>query len=173
MERIAVIGCSGNGKSTFATRLGDRLDIPVIHLDARYWQPGWVQMPRPQWRELQYELVAGDRWIIDGNYGATLDIRLAAADTVVLFDLPARVCLLGVVRRWARNRGVAVQAPGCPERWSWELLRWVWRWRRDSRPRALDAIGSHAQHARVVVVSTRADADALIARSTDPALRTK
>jgi len=162
MQRVAVIGCPGSGKSTFAVALGRRLGIEVRHLDALYWRPGWVATAREPWRRLQAELVAGDRWIIDGNYSSTLDIRLARADTVVFFDLPRRTCLRGVLRRWAHHRGQSVQARGCPERWNWEFLLWVYRYPRDSRPRVLAAIARHAQHAKLIVINSRQEAALLV-----------
>jgi len=68
MQRIAVVGSGGAGKSTFATELGRRLGLPVIHLDEHYWQPGWVATPAEQWQDRQRGLVAYDCWIVDGNY---------------------------------------------------------------------------------------------------------
>lgn len=94
MQRIALIGSPGAGKATLARCLGQALGLPVYHLDALYWKPGWEPTPRAEWRELQLRLVAGDRWLIDGNYGGTMAIRLTAADTVICLDLPRWVCLL-------------------------------------------------------------------------------
>ena len=111
---------------------------------------------------MQQRLVAGERWIVDGNYAGTLDIRLARADTIVFFDLSRRSCLLGLLRRWARHRGRPLQAPGCPERWDWGFVRWVWRYRRHSRPRVLAAIDRHAPQARLIVVGNRRAASDLL-----------
>lgn len=165
MQRIAVIGCAGSGKSTFARRLGRVLGIEATHLDAWYWRPGWVATPRDEWRSVQQRLVAGERWIIDGNYAATLDIRLERAGTIVFFDLPRRTCLFGLLRRWARHRGRPLQAPGCPERLSWELARWVTRYRRHSRPKVMAAIARHAPQAQLIVIGTRQTASETLARA--------
>jgi adenylate kinase family enzyme len=161
VRRVAVIGCGGSGKSTFARALGARLGLPVVHLDRHYWRPGWVPTPDAEWRRVQHELVSRDRWVIDGNYGSTLDLRLAAADTVVFLDLPRRSCLRGVLARWARGHGRCVQAEGCPERVSLAFLRWVWRYPREGRLRVLAAIRAHAGP-DVVVVRSRRDAVRLI-----------
>lgn len=157
VRRVAIIGCGGAGKSTLARELGERLGIEVVHLDRLFWRPGWDPMPSDEWRALQAGLVARERWIMDGDYGGTLDVRLDAADTVLFLDMPRRVTLPAVLRRQWRHRGQAVQAPGCPERWSWEFLRWVWNYPRDSRPRALAAIATHAADAEVVVLTSRAE----------------
>ncbi len=33
MDKILIIGCSGSGKSTFAKKLGIKLNIPIYHMD--------------------------------------------------------------------------------------------------------------------------------------------
>ena len=81
MDRVAVVGPVGAGKSTFAAALGERTGLPVVHLDRHFWHPGWVETPRDEWRRRQAELFAGDRWIADGNYGRTFDERFSRADT--------------------------------------------------------------------------------------------
>jgi adenylate kinase family enzyme len=162
MRRVAVIGCGGSGKSTFARELGARTRLPVIHLDGLFWQPGWVPRPAEEWRALQAALVREDEWILDGNYGSTLDVRLAAADTVFFFDTPTWLNLTGVLRRWVRNHGHAIQADGCPEHVSLQFLLWVWRFRRDSRPRVLEQLRANAHSAQVVVIRSRRDAVAAL-----------
>jgi adenylate kinase family enzyme len=155
MPRVAVIGSGGAGKSAFAAELGRRLGVEVIHLDRLYWRPGWVPTPREEWRALQRDLVARPDWIIDGNYGATLDLRLAVADVVVFLDVPPPVAVAGILKRWLRQRGRCVQAPGCPEHFDAEFLRWAWRYRRDSRPRVRAALSEYASTAEIVVVRSR------------------
>ncbi|GIH03705.1 hypothetical protein Rhe02_17720 [Rhizocola hellebori] len=99
MERVAIIGCGGSGKSTIAKRLGALLNLPVSHLDALYYDENWNPLPLAEFAAKQELLVAGQRWLIEGNYATTLPIRLAAADTVIFLDLPAPVCLWGIVQR--------------------------------------------------------------------------
>ena len=158
MRRVAIIGTGGAGKSTLARQMGERLGIEVIHLDHLFWHPGWQPTDRERWRALQTGLVAGDRWIIDGNYGGTLPLRLVAADTVVFADLPRRVTIPRVLGRWWRHPGRDLQAFGCPERWDWDFLRWLWLYPRQSRPQALAALAEHAGgDTRVVVLRSPAD----------------
>src|SRR3954452_19155203 len=114
MKRVAVIGSSGSGKSRFAAELGARTGLPVVHLDRLYWQAGWIPRTEREWRDRQAALVRGAEWIIDGNYGSTLDVRLAAADTVFFFDFPTWLSIAGVLQRWTRHYGRAVQADGFP-----------------------------------------------------------
>ena len=162
MRRVAVVGPGGAGKSTFARELGRRLGIPVVHLDAHYGKPGWSATAPSAWRATQIELLSGERWIADGNYGATFDIRFERADTVIVLAPPRLVCLAGALRRSLRRRGEAVQAPGCPERLDLGFLRWIWRYRTDSRPRLDAALEHHGERLRVVELRSRREAAAFL-----------
>jgi adenylate kinase family enzyme len=162
MQRVAVVGPGGAGKTTFAGELGCRTGLPVFHLDEHYWRPGWVESPRDVWEARQRELLRGDRWIADGNYGATLDVRLARADTVVVLSPPITRCLVSAFARSVRNHGVAVQAPGCPERVDAAFLRWIWRYEKRSRPRLDAALARHRDHLAVVELRSRRDARAFL-----------
>lgn len=99
MNRILVIGSSGAGKSTLARHLGAKLELPVIHLDRHFWKPGWEKTPEHMWRNHVDMLVKRPYWIMDGNYRSTLDIRLAAADTVIFLDLPPTLCAIRAFKR--------------------------------------------------------------------------
>jgi adenylate kinase family enzyme len=154
VQRVVILGSGGAGKSTLARALGERTGLPVVHLDRLYWKPGWVPTPDDEWHARQVCEFAAARWIADGNYSRTLDARLPRADTVVFVDFPPWRTIPRVLRRWARNRGRAVQAAGCPERLDREFLWWVATYRRRSRPRVRAAIARDAQHAKVVVLRT-------------------
>ena len=84
MKKIVLIGSGGSGKSTLAKQLGEKLKINVYHLDALFWKPNWVGVPKDEQRMIQKDLVKRQEWIIDGNYGGTMEIRLNAADTISL-----------------------------------------------------------------------------------------
>jgi adenylate kinase family enzyme len=159
MERVAVVGCSGAGKSTFARELGRRTDTPVIHLDRYYWHPGWVDTPRDDWRIVQRELVsARDRWIADGNYAGTLDERLVRADTVIVLALPRWRCLTRATWRIARHHGQAIQAEGCPERFDLKFLQWIWSYPTATGGRArLNAALGRYPHLKVIELRSPAE----------------
>jgi adenylate kinase family enzyme len=167
MRRILVLGSGGAGKSTFAARLAERTGLPLIHLDACYWQPGWVETPGEAWRERVEQLVGEDAWIMDGNYGGTLERRLAAADTVIFLDLPRLVCLARVVRRWIRFRGRSRpdMSAGCPERLSWEFLRWIWTYPAERRPRILQQLAELRPDQRAIVLRSAAETEAFLVSS--------
>lgn len=99
MNRILILGSSGSGKSTLARKLGQNLNLPVIHLDRYYWNPGWIPTQEADWQQRVSQLVQGPFWIMDGNYRTTLDLRIAAADTVIFLDLPPILCALRAIKR--------------------------------------------------------------------------
>lgn len=168
VQRIAVVGPSGAGKTTFSRRLGDLLGVPVVHLDRHHWKPGWTEPARDEWARVQDDLLAGDAWIADGNYGGTFDLRFARADTVIVLTLRPLRCVAGVVRRWATHLGRDVQARGCPEHVDLAFLRWIWRYPKDSRPRLDAAIARHREHLRVVELRSRREAAAFLDDLDDP-----
>lgn len=128
MERIMVIGVSaGAGKSTFARELGRVMELPVHHLDAYFWKPGWIERDKKEFREAQVHLAAKSRWIIEGNYGSTMDIRLPACDTLIQLELPLWRCLWRVVKRRIQyhKKKRPDMAPGCPEKLDLAFLHFI------------------------------------------------
>jgi adenylate kinase family enzyme len=150
MERVAVVGSGGAGKTTFATELARRTGLPVVHLDHLYWRPGWVETPSEEWRAVVAQHLQGERWIVDGNYARTFDVRFERADTVIVLELSRWRCLSRVLRRTFLNHGKPVQAADCPERLDREFLRWVWRFPKDSGPLLEEAIVQYGATLSVV-----------------------
>lgn len=157
MRRCLVLGSGGAGKTTFALALGEVTGLPVVHLDRHYWQPGWRAPPTPEWEATVRGLLARPTWIMDGNYGGTLELRLAAADTVILLDTPRRQCLAGVLRRrWAwRGRARPSLADGCKERLTFEFLHWIWTYPGRRRPEILARLERVGPGVAVHVLSGR------------------
>lgn len=143
MKRIMIIGCSGSGKSTLARALGEKTGIPVTHLDQLWWKPGWVESSKEEFDEKLSAVLSHDEWIIDGNYSRTLSHRLQRCDTVIYLDFPVWTCLWGVIRRvmsyYGKNR--PDMGKGCPERFDWGFLVWIWSFNRKNRPRIRELLG--------------------------------
>ena len=156
MRRIAIIGPGGAGKSTLARQIGEKTGLPVIHLDAHYWGAGWVEPPKDAWTQTVQGLTEGEAWVMDGNYGGTMDLRLAAADTILFLDLPRHLCLLRVVGRQIRyrNRTRPDMAAGCPERLTWFFLKYIWNYRRDRRPGVLERMQRYAEGRKLIHLRT-------------------
>lgn len=71
-----VVGNCGVGKSTFSKQLHTIMNIELVHLDQYYWQPNWVEPDKSDWESTMQEIVAKPNWIIDGNYGGTMELRM-------------------------------------------------------------------------------------------------
>ena len=163
MKRVLIIGSSGSGKSTLARQLGTALDLPVIHLDKRFWHPGWVGTPQDVWANKIAEMTKGEAWIIDGNYRNTLDIRLRAADTVIFLDLPRIVCAWRATKR--RFQYLHKQRPdiaeGCRENLldpSFpSFLRWVWNYPNRARPNVLQKMKRLPDNKRFIWLRSKAE----------------
>jgi adenylate kinase family enzyme len=158
VDRIAIIGCGGSGKSHLARTLGSALGITPAHLDGLYYDQNWKPLDQERFAELQRDLAAEPRWIIDGNYASTLPIRLQAADTVIFLDLPGWVCLWGVLQRRLRHGGGQHQAIGVYDRITWDFIRYILGYRKKMAPRVRALIASHAGHAQVTALRSRAAA---------------
>lgn len=135
MQRVLIIGCAGAGKSTLARKLTEKTGLPVVHLDALFWKPGWVESEREDFDARVLAELEKPAWIIDGNYARTLPMRLEKCDTVIYLDFPRLLCILGVLKRVLTTYGtVRPDMPeGCPERFDWEFLKWVWNFNRNNR----------------------------------------
>lgn len=138
-KKIIVVGNCGSGKTVFATRLAELLELPLIHLDSKYWQPGWNKTPREQWIEKVRTMTQDDEWILDGNYGSTLKERFLAADCVIFMDISRPTCYKNLVKRRAKYH--SKQRPDmpedCPEILRYDMLKKTWYYPRAERNRVL------------------------------------
>jgi adenylate kinase family enzyme len=166
MKRILVIGSGGAGKSTFARRLAALLDIQLIHLDSLYWNPGWVETPKQEWKETVKQIITHDSWVMDGNYSGTLDLRLEACDTVIFLDIARVICLWRVIKRTLayQNKRRPDMAEGCRERFSIEFLLWIWNYRKRTRPKIVRMLKENSDTKEVVWLRTDAEVERFLAR---------
>jgi adenylate kinase family enzyme len=139
-RRVLILGSSGSGKTTLAMQLSDVLDIEVIHLDACFWQPGWISTPQPQWHEQVAVLVQQNSWIMDGTYESTLHLRIPAADCLIMLDQSRLICLWRVLKR--KLTVDDHRRPDAPSGQKLDLafLRYIWRYPVVTQPLVIDLI---------------------------------
>ena len=155
MDRIAIVGCGGSGKTHMANQLATLLNLPLTHLDGIYYDADWNPLPQEEFAALQCELVAQPRWLIEGNYAGTLPTRLASADTVILLDLPAITCLAGIFQRRLRYRGGQHAAAGIYDRITWGFVRYISGYRKSMRPRVRQLLDEHGANTEFVTLTSR------------------
>lgn len=138
MKRVMIIGSSGSGKSTLARQVGAILNLPIIHIDPMFFTEGWVQRPREETHDLVNQAAMGGAWVFEGNCSRAFRLRAERADLIVMLDLPRLLRIWRVLWRTASNYGKTRpdMAPGCPERFDWEFLKWVWNYPTNQRPEA-------------------------------------
>lgn len=170
MQRIMVIGVSaGAGKSTFARRLGEVANLPVHHLDAYFWKPGWIEVDKKEFQLKQQELADGARWIIEGNYNSTAAIRLEACDTLIQLQLPLWRCVWRVFKRRIQYRKQARpdMAPGCPEKIDREFLKFIvttYHSRQKSQQHLIEEFSKTSPEKQVHVLRTQKEIEAFLAQ---------
>lgn len=154
MNKIAIIGSGGAGKSTFARQISDKLNIEVYHLDAILWKPNWVGTSKDEQKQIQHNLVAKESWIIDGNYGGTLDIRLNTADTVIFLDIHRVTCIYRAIERVLRyrNKTRPDMGEGCEEKFDMGFLKWVWDYPKKKRPSILKMLEEVSKEKNVIIL---------------------
>lgn len=159
MRRVLVVGGPGSGKSTLAGALGERTGLPVVHLDRLFWRPGWQRPDLSTWRAKVAEAVAGDAWIIEGNYRTAQEIGLPRADTVIWTDVAPWRCFGRVIWRRMRSggRSRADMAEGCPERIDKDLLHNIWNYNSIDRQNLMDRLDRYGGHLRPVILRTDRD----------------
>jgi adenylate kinase family enzyme len=154
--RVSVVGSSGSGKTTFGKALAVRLDVPFVELDSIFHQPNWTELPDDEFRARVREAVAGDEWVIDGNYGVVRPIVLERATTVAWLDYSRPRVMQQVIRR-SVGRGITRQElwnGNCEDPRTWldadHPIRWAWTHHARKRVEYEERFGS-ADYAHLAV----------------------
>jgi adenylate kinase family enzyme len=117
MEKIAIVGPTGAGKTTLANDLGSSLSIKAFHLDRFFWKRNWEKETRDNRIDILQQLVQEKQWIIEGSYINSTKLHLIAADTIIFLDPPPFVCLLRIIKRYRKDHGRRRDVPeGCTEK---------------------------------------------------------
>ncbi len=161
MRKMIVVGCPGSGKSTFAKALHEVMGIPLIHLDLLFWNGDGTTVDKPVFYERLTEALRGDRWIIDGNYASTMELRMEACDTVIFLDYPLEICLQGIKDRRGKPRSDLPWIE--PAEDDEEFLEFVRNYSTQNRPQVLSLIDKYS-HKNILTFTSRAQARAFLAQ---------
>lgn len=126
--KIAILGYSGSGKSTLTKLLANHYNIPFLFLDTVQFEANWKERDRDEAREIVYNFMQNDSWVIDGNYsGFYQRERLEQADKIILLDFQRRICLYRAYKRYLKNKNTTREdmANGCIEKMDFEFVWWI------------------------------------------------
>ena len=156
MKKVIVIGCPGSGKTTFAEKLHNLTGLQLFYLDAIWHKPDKTHISREAFDERILEIFSLEEWIIDGNYSRTIETRIAACDTVFLFDLPTEICLEGAINRLGKGR---YDMPWIDNDLSPEFKSSIENFKTTNLPQIYNLIDKFRQNKEILIFKSRTEAD--------------
>ena len=158
MKKIIVIGCPGSGKSTVSRALYNKTGIPLYHLDMMYWNADKTTVEKSVFLERLSDVLEKDEWIIDGNYGSTMELRMAVCDTVIFLDYPLDVCLGGIKERRGKPRS---DMPWIETEEDAEFIEFIKSYNEQQKPKVLELLEKYRDK-NIIVFKSREEADAFL-----------
>ncbi|MBR2413093.1 MAG: adenylate kinase [Clostridia bacterium] len=155
MNKVIVIGCPGSGKSTFSRALHALTSLPLYHLDLLKWNSDKTTVSKEVFLERLQNVLVLDKWIIDGNYGSTIELRLKECDTVFFLDYSVEVCIDGIKQRQGKPRS---DMPWIETEDDAEFLEFIRNYNSQSRPKVLELLNNYPQK-DVFIFKNRKEAD--------------
>ena len=158
MKKVIVIGCPGSGKSTVSRELHNKTGIPLYHLDMMYRNADKTTVENRVFLERLSAVLEKNEWIIDGNYGSTMELRMAACDTVIFLDYPLEVCLDGIRERRGKPRS---DMPWIETEEDAEFIEFIKSYNEQQKPKVLELIKKYADK-NIIIFKSREEADAFL-----------
>ena len=158
MKKIIIIGCPGSGKSTVSRALHNKTGIPLYHLDMMYWNADKTTAEKSVFLERLSTVLEKDEWIIDGNYGATMELRMASCDTVIFLDYPLDICLDGIRERRGKPRS---DMPWIETEEDEEFIEFIKSYNEQQKPKVLELLKKYADK-NIIIFRSREQVDAFL-----------
>lgn len=155
MKKIIVIGCPGSGKSTFSVALQKITGIELFHLDMMYWNADKTTVDKAVFRERLLSAMQNEEWIIDGNYGSTMEMRMKECNTVFFLDYPAEICIEGVRERMGKPRA---DMPWTETEEDREFMNFIINYNQESRPKVIGLLNKFSDR-KIYIFKSRKQAD--------------
>ncbi len=154
MLKIIIIGCPGSGKSTFARKLSKHTNIPLYYLDMLWHKPNKTTISRNEFDYNLNKILQKDRWIIDGNYQRTLEIRIKKCDTIFLLDFPLNICLSGVQTRIGKKRA---DMPWIETEFNEEFKQYIIDFSDKNLPQIYKLLNKYKNNKNIIIFKSRVD----------------
>ena len=158
MKKIIVIGCPGSGKSTVSRALHNKTGIPLYHLDMMYWNADKTTEEKSVFLERLSAVLQKNEWIVDGNYGSTMEMRMVACDTVIFLNYPLDVCLDGIKERRGKPRS---DMPWIETEEDAEFIEFIKNYNEQQKPKVLELLEKYRDK-NIVIFKSREEADAFL-----------
>lgn len=161
-QKAIIIGCPGAGKSTFARKLSDKMHLPLYYLDMLWHKPDRTTVDRNIFDEKLKEIVLKEKWIIDGNYGRTLEMRIQWCEAIFLLDSPVEECLVGAKSRIGKQR---VDMPWIETEFDEEFKQWIMDFPKNELPIVYELLDRYKGEKSIYVFYSRADIEDYLSKT--------
>ena len=158
MRKIIVIGSPGSGKSTLSRALHNKTSIPLYHLDMMYWNADKTTVEKSVFLDRLTAVLQKEEWIIDGNYGSTMELRMAECDTVIFLDYPLDVCLGGIKERRGKPRS---DMPWIETEEDTEFIEFIKSYDEQQKPKVLELLEKYRDK-NIIILRSREQAAAFL-----------
>ena len=156
VEKVIIIGCPGSGKSTFGRKLKSITDLPLYHLDMLFWNEDKTTVTKEEFIKRLQEVLNSFKWIIDGNYTSTMEMRIKECDTVFFLDYPTEVCISGIEARKGQPR------PDMPwvenDSTDEEFALFVKKYNSESRPKVISLLEKYSAK-NIIIFKSRTEVE--------------
>ena len=159
MKKVVVIGSPGAGKSVFSRKLGKVTGLPLYHLDMLYHNEDGTHITREELIEKLSEIFKEDKWIIDGNYQKTLELRIQQCDTVFLLDFPTDICIEGAQARIGTKRD---DLPWIEKELDESFKKCIMDFSKEKLPQIYEILSKYIDKKKIIIFKSREDADKYI-----------
>lgn len=155
MEKVVIIGCPGSGKSTFGRKLKSIIGLPLYHLDMMFWNEDRTTVSKEVFIKRLQEVMSTSEWIIDGNYGSTMEMRIKECDTIFFLDYPTEVCIEGIELRrgQARSDMPWVENDNTDE----EFIDFINSYNSESRPKVISLLEKYSKN--IIIFQNRTESE--------------
>ena len=162
MKKVLILGCPGAGKSTFARKLRDKTGLPLYYLDMIWHKPDRTTITKQEFDAKLSEIIKQEEWIIDGNYGRTLEMRIQWCEAIFLLDSPVEECLVGAKSRIGKQR---VDMPWIETEFDEEFKQWIMDFPKNELPIVYELLDRYKGEKSIYVFYSRADIEDYLSKT--------